>query len=285
MTPIIQRSIILLLWLFLLSQPPHTTDALSISDFQSALHHFLKGSPPTTSVQDLANTVIPHRRDNGSVLFAYTAKPRPVDDDKPQTTNTNTLILLHEFFGLTQSICDKADALAEDLQCRVICPDTFRGQSSTFIPKCIWLALTTPQERVNQDLEDVLQWASSSPMEKLAVMGFCYGGGKAIRFTTQKRPDAITVVCYGSPVTDVNELQKLERPVCGVFGQLDVQFPPPLLEAFRNALSEANVQHDVKVYDGVGHAFWSDMEQIRRGDQPQLNAYKQITTFLRKEFS
>jgi len=80
--------------------------------------------------------------------------------------------------------------LAKDLDCVVIAPDTFRGETSTFIPKCIWLALTTPQDRVNQDLDDVLAWTSNqdgidTTNKGLAVMGFCYGGGKAIRYTTE----------------------------------------------------------------------------------------------------
>eukprot|EP00966_Prymnesium_polylepis_P299858 6929484-Prymnesium_polylepis.1 len=44
-------------------------------------------------------------------------------------------------------------------------------------------------------------------------MGFCYGGGKAIRYTTEVRPSAATVIYYGSPVSDVAALSKLKAPV------------------------------------------------------------------------
>ena len=40
----------------------------------------------------------------------------------------------------------------------------------------------------------------------------------------------------------------------------------------------------VHVYDGVGHAFWKDMEQIERGQQPQTDAYEQCVSFLREYF-
>lgn len=195
------------------------------------------------------------------------------------------LVLIHEFFGLTKSICDKAEGLAADIGCHVIAPDTFRGESSTFIPKCIYLALSTPQDRVDRDLDDVLQWASTQPqsmdVSRLAVMGFCYGGGKAIQYTTGCHPEASTVVCYGKPVTDVQQLARLQKPVCGVFGANDVQFPPSLLESFRIGMTDAGVQFDLQVYPGVGHAFWKDMDQIRRGEEPQRSAYKQVTTFLK----
>lgn len=247
-----------------------STDALSVSDFRSAVHHFT-ASPPKTPVQELSNVNIP-RRDGGTVLAYKTVSGGNNNNDK-------VVILLHEFFGLTPSICDKADAIARDVGCTVICPDTFRGDSSTFIPKCIWLALSTPQDRVNDDLDDVVKYMNP---KLLAVMGFCYGGGKALRYACQRQPDAATVVCYGSPVTDVSELAKLKKPLLGVFGTLDVQFPPPLLESFQDALTQANVKHDVQVYNGVGHAFWKDMDQIERNEQPQSDAYRLITDFLTK---
>ncbi|CAJ1959283.1 unnamed protein product [Cylindrotheca closterium] len=206
------------------------------------------------------------------------------------------------------------NGLAEELGCVVIAPDTFRGTTTTFIPKAIWLALSTPQDRVNDDLDSICSYVESgmilpdssttalrpsgsgvakanqsSPNKskmrcKFAILGFCYGGGKAIRYTTQRRRDAATVVFYGMLVTDTQELQNLEAPVCGIYGRNDVQFPIPLLEEFQNALTKAQVEKDVKIYEGVGHAFWKNMEGVRHGNQPQQQALQQCTTFLRKFF-
>ena len=106
-----------------------------------------------------------------------------------------------------------------------------------------------------------------------------------MKYTTQCRPDAATVVFYGTPVTDVASLSSLRAPVCCVYGRNDVQFPIPLLERFQESLKEAKVDNDFKIYDGVGHAFWSDMDQVRREEEPQISAYKQCTSFLRKFFS
>lgn len=137
----------------------------------------------------------------------------------------------------------------------MIAPDTFRGVTTSFIPYAIWLALTTPQERVNRDLDDVLTWAASAECarvagvladtKRVAVCGFCYGGGKAIRYTTQARPEAATVVWYGSPLTNTEDLARLRAPVCGVFGVDDRQIPQPLVNSFREALESADVEHEV----------------------------------------
>lgn len=180
---------------------------------------------------------------------------------------------------------------ADELDCLVIAPDTFRGVTTSFIPYAIWLALTTPQARVNRDLDDVLAWAASAECgrvagvladtKRVAVCGFCYGGGKAIRYTTQARPDAATVVWYGSPLTNPDDFASLRAPVCAVFGVDDQQIPQRLVSAFREALESADVEHEVMSYYGAGHAFWSDVGQVEREEMPVIAGYRLTTTFLK----
>jgi len=284
-----------------------TLEALGATEVPSAWHHATEaiacrlGSSGTEKaaadiVQDLANVQIP-RRDGGTVLAYQTG-----DNGNNNGSNNRLVLLIHEFYGLSSSICQKADALAQELGCTVIAPDTFRGEYSTFIPYCLWLALATPQDRVNQDLDDVVTWwleqqqqqsSSSSSSSLSAVMGFCYGGGKAIRYTTECQPQAATVICYGSPTLDVKALERLQKPVCGVFGALDPQFPPPILQAFERALEQAASNNnnsgndndeknanEITVYPDVGHAFWADMDQVAERQEPQFSAYQQVTKFL-----
>ena len=138
---------------------------------------------------------------------------------------------------------------------------------------------------MSDDLDDVWRWRQqSTDSRQLAVMGFCFGGGKAIRYTTSRQPSASTIICYGSPVLEVDELKKLKAGVCGVFGATDVQFPMPVLDSFRSALDRAGVASDIRVYDNVGHAFLKTMNEIRAGKQPQLDAWTQCTQFIRAEW-
>jgi len=281
---------LLVLILFFSEQPNNVYGLLSPS-WTSSIAHVLEhlASPPlrVTPLEDLANISIPGP--SGVELLAHVATPSTFREKTGSPVPV--IILIHEFFGLNPSIIDKAKGLANDLGCVVVAPDTFRGTVTDFIPKAIWLALSTPQERVNDDLDAICTYIESGNLasapggiDKLAVMGFCYGGGKAIRYSIQRRVDAATVVFYGKPVTEVKELRRLNAPVCGVFGRNDAQFSIPLLDSFRQALNDANVENDIRIYDGVGHAFWTDMEQVQRGDEPQTGAYKQCTEFLRGYF-
>lgn len=268
--------------IFLLASYLNPSSAFSFlsSSWTSSTVHILEhlASPPLklTPLEELTNTRIPGP--DGVEILSYTTS---------SGVNSGTVILLHEFFGLNPSIIEKADALAEELGCTVVAPDMFRGQVTEFIPKAIWLAVSTPQDRVNDDLDAVCSYINNQQgsNSKLAVMGFCMGGGKAIRYTTQRQPDAATVVFYGSPVTNVEELRRLRAPLCAVFGDRDAQFPSRLLEKFQTNLDEAGVQNDVRIYEGVGHAFWKDMNQIHSGEQPQKDAYTQCISFLQKFFS
>lgn len=258
------------------------------ADLNAAASHLLKHktlfqTKNRPSLDQLANAQTD--ADDGALLRAHVALPEaPPDGPLP------VLLLLHEFFGLNESILDKSQLLADDLGCVVIAPDTFRGVTTSFIPRAIWLALTAPQARVNADLDAWLRWAASAELgrvagvladpKRVAVMGFCYGGGKAIRYTTQARPDAATVVWYGNPLTDVEELGRLRAPVCAVFGCDDPQIPQPLVNRFRGALELADVEHEVMSYYGAGHAFWSSVQQVRDEEMPVIAGYRLTKNFL-----
>jgi carboxymethylenebutenolidase len=183
-------------------------------------------------LEDLANTHIPGPLGDIEILH-YVATPNNNKNPKDNNTPLPVLLLIHEFFGLSPSIVEKVRALANDPGCIVVAPDTFRGAVTDFIPKAIWLALTTPTERVNDNLDAIVSYLQAAggkfsllPVKadtsKLAVMGSCYGGGKAIRYTTQRWPDVATVIFYGKPVAEDSKLQCLTAPVCGVYGSNDV---------------------------------------------------------------
>ena len=146
------------------------------------VHHIVEPHQlQSTTLDRLTNVAIPS--DEGREVLAFAA--RPADGS---TGPRPVLVLLHEFFGLSESIVDKAQGLADELGCLVVAPDVFRGVTTDFIPRAIWLALSTPQPRVNADVDAVLRWAAAQDdvdAERVAVMGFCFGGGKAIGYTTQ----------------------------------------------------------------------------------------------------
>jgi carboxymethylenebutenolidase len=156
---------------------------------------------------------------DGSVL-AYRADP-PGEGPHP------AVVMIHEFWGLREDVARKADGLSEEGYV-VVAPDTFRGVSVAWVPAAIWNVVSTPAERVDADLRAVVDALAADPAvdpERIVVMGFCYGGGAALRYSLGDPRLAGTGVFYGTLVTDADRLASLPGPLLGVFGAEDASIP------------------------------------------------------------
>jgi len=221
----------------------------------------------------VTNTVIPGAN-GGPDVRAYVAKPQ---GEGPFPT----VIMIHEFFGLNESIVSKADLLAQEGY-YVIAPDTFRGSTTSWIPRAIYQVSTTKPEAVNADLDSVYAWLASQPdvdAGRIAILGFCYGGRTSLAYSLHNNQLAATVVFYGSPETDPAVLKSLPGPVLGIFGGADQSIPVEEVTTFDAALTEAGVPHEITVYDGQPHAFVHDAAGILAGGS-QGEAWAQMLAFL-----
>lgn len=191
------------------------------------------------------------------------------------------VILIHEFWGLNESITEKADLLAE-AGYFVVAPDVFRGSATGYIPRAIYQVVSTPAEQVNADLDTVFAWLAAQPDvagRRVAIAGFCFGGRASLLYSLHNNRLAGTVIFYGGPVTDVERLRALPGPVLGIFGGADNSIPLDEVRAFEAGLEQAGVPHQITVYDGQPHAFVSSVEGIKAGGA-QGRAWDEMLTFL-----
>lgn len=224
-------------------------------------------------IETVTNTVIPGQNSSPDVL-AFVARP---DGEGPFPV----VILIHEFFGLNESITGKAKGLAEEGYL-VIAPDTFRGSTTAWIPRAIYQVITTPPERVNQDLDTVFAWLATQPdarIERTGIVGFCYGGRASLSYSLHNNRLAATVIFYGSPETDPAVLKSLPGPVLGIFGGADQSIPVAEVQAFEAALGQAGIPNEITLYPGQPHAFVTDIDAIRQGGAPG-EAWAQMLSFL-----
>ena len=221
----------------------------------------------------VANTTIPGA-DGGPDVRAYVARP---EGSGPFPA----VIMIHEFWGLNESITGKADLLAEDGYL-VIAPDMFRGSTTAWIPRAIYQVISSNPEEVNTDLDSVFAWLATQPdvaEDSIAIAGFCYGGRTSLVYSLHNNRLAATVIFYGSPETDPNVLETLPGPVLGIFGGADQSIPVEQVTAFDAALTEAGVPHEITVYEGQPHAFVEDADGIKAGGA-QGEAWEQMLRFL-----
>ena len=224
-------------------------------------------------LDDIANVTIPGT-DSGPDVRAYVAKP---EGEGPFPT----VIMIHEFWGLNESIRSKADLLAKDGYL-VIAPDTFRGSTTDWIPRAIFQVISTQPENINTDLDSVYVWLETQPdvdAERIAIAGFCYGGRTSLAYSLHNNRLATTVMFYGSPETDPAVLKSLPGPLLGIFGGADQSIAVDQVNAFDAALTEAGIPHEITIYEGQPHAFVKDAEGIKAGGA-QGNAWNQMLAFL-----
>jgi carboxymethylenebutenolidase len=224
-------------------------------------------------INAVTNATIPGQN-GGSDVRAYVATP-PGDGPFP------VVIIIHEFYGLNESIVGKAEGLAEEGYL-VIAPDTFRGSTTAWIPRAIFQVITNRPEQVNQDLDSVYAWIEAQPhaaVDRVGVVGFCYGGRASLGYSLHNDQLAATVIFYGSPVTDPQVLRSLPGPVLGIFGGADTSIPVEDVHAFEAALDEAGIPNVITIYENQPHAFVTDMDSIRSGGV-QGQAWRQMLEFL-----
>lgn len=212
---------------------------------------------------------------DGSELHAYLAQP---EGEGPFPA----VLMVHEWWGLNAEITEMADRLAEEGYV-VLAPDTYRGATTQLVPRALFLRITVPEDRVDRDMQaayDYLTALDTVAAERVGVIGFCYGGGVALRHAIANAGLAATINLYGDTVSDPQAfgvLLQTQGPLLGIFGAEDAQIPLAEVRDFEAALAATPIEHTVTVYDGVGHAFVNP-EGIDSGGAP-AEAWAQILAF------
>lgn len=102
-------------------------------------------------------------------------------------------------------------------------------------------------------------------VEQLFSIGFCFGG--RVSFLLGSLPElrmAGVIGFYGWPVgpflndtpAPASVAGHLQAPVLGVFGGADEKIPAADVEAFRQALAAALIEHDIRTYADAPHSFF-----------------------------
>ena len=232
----------------------------------------LVDSSALAAASDVANVTYPAA--DGTTLVGFLAMP--------ETPNGAAVLMVHEWWGLNAEIVEMAELLAEEGYV-VLAPDTYRGRVATTVPGALTLRLSAPPDRVDSDMQaahDFLLTIDGVDPARIGVMGFCYGGGVALRHAVNNPAIAATVNLYGATIDDpaaFGALLTTGGPVLGIFGEVDQQIPIREVERFEAALEQAGINHVVTIYPGVGHAF-VDPAGIAAGG-PAADAWAQILAF------
>ena len=177
------------------------------------------------------------------------------------------VVLIHEIFGLSDWAKEMADELA-GAGYIVVAPDLLSGKgpngggSSEFTSQeaTVKAVSALDADTVTADLDAAADYGKKLPSAngKLAVAGFCWGGGKTFLFATHRKDLSGAFVFYGPPPPDVSTIT---APVYGFYAGNDARISSTVPDTVA-AMKAAGKKYDPVVYDGAGHGF------MRAGEDP-----------------
>ncbi len=216
---------------------------------------------------------------NTFVVYPETSRKAPV------------VVMIHEIFGLS----DWAKSMADELAAQgyiVLAPDLLSGSGpdsggtdSYAGTDAVTKAVSgLPPEQVMSDLDAVADFGRRLPAAngKIAVAGFCWGGGKSFAFATHRAGLSAAFVFYGPP-PDAAAMPNITAPVYGFYAGNDARIDATI-PAATEGMKAAGKRYEQVTYDGAGHGF------MRAGEAPDATpenkkardeAFERLTTLLK----
>ena len=192
------------------------------------------------------------------------------------------VLLIHEIFGLADWAREAADEVAAAGYVAVE-PDLLSGMgpngggSSAFASQddAVKAVSGLNPDTVTADLNAAADYAKKLPAVngKLAVAGFCWGGGQSFRFATNRHDLSAAFVFYGGPPQN---LAAITAPVYGFYAGNDARISATVPDATA-AMKSAGKKYEPVIYEGAGHGF------MRAGEDPTRTAGNEANIKAREE--
>lgn len=198
---------------------------------------------------------------NGRKVETFIAYPEA-------SKNTPVIVVIHEIFGMSDWVELVTDEFAAAGYI-AIAPDLLSGmapnggRTSDFPAGTVGPAISKlPPDQITADLNAVADYGLKLPAasKKLFITGFCYGGGQAFRFATNRPDLAAAMVFYGTP-PDKESMARIKAPVFGFYAGNDQRIGATVPDTITK-MKELGKMYEPVTYEGAGHGF------MRAGEQP-----------------
>ena len=252
-----------------------TAYASTIAAALAAGEDFGKPHPPIVAENDPAVALgRPQIRSGSRTIDSYYASPKDAGPSTP------AVVLVQHIWGVDAVMRDIARRFAKEGYIAIV-PDLYTGLGApsgdgltdykVFLPAAQKLVDAT----VDGDLvaaANFIRGGSGGKPQKIAVMGFCMGGGIALRQAVDSASTfGAAAVFYGKVRYDTNGTgtgpitpialayaDEIATPLLGSWGARDTGILAADVLALDGRLNELKKVHDIKVYDEAGHAFFDD---------------------------
>jgi len=224
----------------------------------------------------------------------------------PEGGNHPAILLIHEVWGMTDHIKDVARRFAKEGYV-VLAPDLLSHTGITEkVDQTILAKVHSPETRAEAQKQlraamapiqspgfgkdtigrlkaciDYLE-KDDNVTERIAVVGFCFGGTYAYALATaDNRPSAI-VPFYGHAPEPLSDIAKIACPILAFYGEKDENLIGPLPD-LEKAMDKHEKDFEEVIYPHTGHAFFNDTNPATYNADAASDAWAKTLTFLEKK--
>lgn len=196
------------------------------------------------------------------------------------------IIMIHEWWGLTKDIKNIALDFAQQGYV-TLAVDLYNGVNTNDRQQAGKLA---GEVRKNMDaafanLKSAISFLKDEPSvdkDRLASIGWCFGGGWSYQIAKNNLGVKASVIYYGRFNLE-DDLQKMQAEIIGHFADKDGRIKIDTVKEFQAKLKTTNGIHEIYIYPNTTHGFAS-----RPGTNPSYNkeaadlAWQRTLVFLNK---
>jgi carboxymethylenebutenolidase len=194
------------------------------------------------------------------------------------------VVVIKEWWGLVPHIKDVCERFAS-AGFTALAPDLYRGKQVSEPDEAGKAAMAMEADVAGRDMSGAVdELLKHVKGDKVAVVGFCMGGGLALTLAT-RRPDAVSVCVpfYGIALRpDLQpDYSKLEAAVLGHYAELDEYCTPDAARALEARLRGLGREAEIYIYPGTDHAFFNDTRPEVHNAEASALAWERTLDFMR----
>ena len=189
-------------------------------------------------------------RSGKEVVDGFLSRPT-IDGERP------AVVLVHGYRGLDDGQRAVTRRFAQE---GFVClsPDLFHGKTYHTLEDCALKKTSLDIPRAVANIVDSVSYLRKLPWvgkKKVAILGFCMGGGLALYALAQSKAFDAGVIYYQSMFPDPEDLKSISAPMLCHYGTEDHGTTQTEIDMFRESLDRYKRKYQIEMYAGAGHAF------------------------------
>ena len=180
-------------------------------------------------------------------------------DDGTGDSAVPGIILIHEWWGLNDDIRAKARAFA-DAGYAALAVDLYDGENAgrdRDRARALAGAARADMDAAFANLSAAFEHLRSIPgvdPDRLASVGWCFGGGWAYQIAKNDLGAKASVIYYGR-FNPEDDLSRMRARIIGHFGETDRAIKVDAVRVFQANLKTVSGDHEIFIYPNAGHGF------------------------------